>query len=94
MTKETNLENEPVTTDDVREAWIARYWDDYAMFDIDETMREEEGKLFDDWFNEQLALAWGKAANSIVQAFVNNPNDPLPVNPYIDGDWKTMEEHQ
>ena len=83
MVKETNLENEPVTLNDIREAWIARYWDDYSLFDIDDAMREEEGKLFDTCMNEQFAEVWGKAVNSIVDAFVNHPDQPLPENPYI-----------
>lgn len=85
--------DEPAKLEDLREAWIARYWDDFAMFDITQEMREEEGKTFDDLLNRHLALAWGKAANSIVQAFVNNPNQPLPENPYINGGYTTVSEH-
>lgn len=74
--------DQPVTLDDIREAFIARYWDDFAMFDITPDMREEEGKLFDDRLKEALALAYGRGVTDTVQAFTSTPTLPLPVNSF------------
>lgn len=67
------------TTEEVREAWIiARYWDDYELFDIDEKMRDEESAQFDRWLKQVKAEAWDEGFdagvdNVVLKEFVFNP---------------------